>query len=149
MKTLVVYDSAYGNTEIIARAIGDAIPGDVCVTKVSEADASDLKSLNLLIIGSPVYAGRATQPIQAFMRSIPDGSISCVNTAAFDTRISGWFARLFGRAAPRMSRTLKAKNGKEALAAEGFIVLGKEGPLKEGEFERAAAWAKEIVKDIE
>ena len=75
MKTLVVYDSAYGNTEIIARAIGDAIPGDVCVTKVSEADASDLKSLNLLIIGSPVYAGRATQPIQAFMRSIPDGSI--------------------------------------------------------------------------
>ena len=29
MKTLVVYDSVYGNTEEIAKAIGDAISGEV------------------------------------------------------------------------------------------------------------------------
>jgi hypothetical protein len=33
MKTLVVYDSVYGNTESIARAIGDAVGGEVEVLR--------------------------------------------------------------------------------------------------------------------
>jgi flavodoxin len=41
MKTLVVYDSVYGNTEIIARAIGDAIPGEVKVVRVAQVNEED------------------------------------------------------------------------------------------------------------
>jgi hypothetical protein len=32
------------------------------------------------------------------------------------------------------------------VPGEGFFVNGKEGPLKEGELERAASWAKELSK---
>ena len=51
MKAVVVYDSVYGNTEIIARAIGEALPGEVPVLRVGEVDAGDLQTLDLLIIG--------------------------------------------------------------------------------------------------
>ena len=36
MRTLVVYDSLHGNTEMIARAIGSAISGEVEVRRVTE-----------------------------------------------------------------------------------------------------------------
>jgi flavodoxin len=36
MKALILYDSLYGNTEKIARAIGSAITGEVKVLRVGE-----------------------------------------------------------------------------------------------------------------
>ena len=48
MKTLVVYDSVYGNTEIIARAIGDAIPGEVQVLRVGRVNAAAWETVDLL-----------------------------------------------------------------------------------------------------
>ena len=87
MKALVVYDSTYGHTEKIARAIGEAIGGQVL--RVGEVSPADLKGYELLIIGSPTHGGFYTP--------------------------------------------------------EGFFVLGVEGPLMEGELERAACWAGETA----
>jgi flavodoxin len=73
MKTLVVYDSAYGNTEKIARAIGGAIPGETQVRRVAEVSSAELVSLDLLIVGSPTYwmvFNRARLKIFASRRSI-------------------------------------------------------------------------------
>ena len=53
MKTLVVYESLNGNTEKIAKAIGEAIKEDVRVLSVGAASSSDLQSIDLLIVGSP------------------------------------------------------------------------------------------------
>jgi len=39
---------------------------------------------------------------------------------------------------------LAKKGASTPLAAEGFFVNGKEGPLKDGELERAGAWAKSL-----
>ena len=38
MKTLVVYDSLYGNTRTIAQAITDAIPGEVNLVHIGEVE---------------------------------------------------------------------------------------------------------------
>jgi flavodoxin len=65
MKTLVVYDSVYGNTEIIARAIGDAIPGEVQVLRVGQVNAGDPETVDLLIIGSPTHGTMPTEPVQS------------------------------------------------------------------------------------
>ena len=56
MKTLVVYDSLYGNTRTIAQAIGDAIPGEVEVLQVGDVNASELEAYDLLIVGAPIRA---------------------------------------------------------------------------------------------
>jgi flavodoxin len=42
MKTLVVYDSLYGNNETIAQAIGETLSGEVEVLHVDDANASRL-----------------------------------------------------------------------------------------------------------
>ena len=75
--------------------------------------------------------------------------------AAFDTRISikdinnpllSTLVKLFGYAAEPIAKKLQGKGGVLAAAPEGFIVKGTEGPLKEGELERASGWAQEILK---
>lgn len=146
MKTLVVYDSVHGNTEKIARAIGEAITGDVRVLRVGEVSSPELETFDLLIVGSPTHGGRPTKAIQDFIKKAPVTVFEGTNVAAFDTRIPSRLARIFGYAAGRIARSLKSKGGNLVVPPEGFFVEGTEGPLKEGEVERAAGWAKEIVK---
>ena len=146
MKTLVVYDSAYGNTKKIAESIGAAIAGDVKVVSAGEADLSGLKSPDLLIVGSPTYGGRPTPAMHGFLDKIPKGSLKGINVAAFDTRLPSKWVKLFGFAAGRIDGSLKSKGGTPVVPPEPFFVKGREGPLLDGEKERAAAWAKEITK---
>jgi hypothetical protein len=67
---------------------------------------------------------------------------------SFDTRNGTHLAKLFGYAAGRIAAILEEKGGSLAVPPEGFIVDGKEGPLKKGELERSGLWAKEIVKSL-
>ena len=143
MKVLIVYDSVYGNTEKIAKAVGDAITGEVKVLRVGEVNSSELKTFDLLIVGSPTQGGRPTLAIQEFLK-IPEPIIRGVNVAAFDTRLSTRLVGIFGYAAVRIADSMKRNGGTLIASPEGFFVEGKEGPLKEGELERAARWAKEI-----
>lgn len=68
--------------------------------------------------------------------------------AAFDTRLPAKWVKIFGYAADRIGDSLKRRGGKLAAPPEGFFVEGTIGPLKEGEPERAAGWAEEIVKKL-
>ncbi len=144
MKALIVYDSQYGNTEKIARAIGSAIAGEVKVVRVGEADPAAIVGPDWIIVGSPTQGGRATKPLQEFLNKIPAGALNGKKAAAFDTRIPSAWVKIFGFAAGRIGRALKGK-GANVIAAEGFFVKGTKGPLKEGELERAAAWAKGLT----
>lgn len=146
MKVLIVYDSVYGNTEKIAKAIGDAITGEVKVLRVGGVNSSELKTFGLLIVGSPTHGGRPTSAIQDFLKEISEPVIRGISVAAFDTRLTTRLVRIFGYAAGRIAKSLKRNGGTLIASPEGFFVKGKEGPLKEGELERAARWAKEITK---
>lgn len=146
MKTLVVYDSVHGNTEKIAKAIGDAITGEVQVLRAGEVNPAEVKVFDLLIVGSPTHGGRPTEAMQDLLRKIP--ALQGTSVAAFDTRLSTILVRLFGYAAPRIADSLKKKGGTLIGTPEGFFVEGGEGPLKAGELERAAVWAKGIAEGI-
>jgi len=155
MKALVIYDSYFGNTERIAQAIGNALgsPEDVEILRVGNLKPEQLTGLELLIVGSPTRAFKPTPAITNLLRSIPTNGLSGVKVAAFDTRfpadmgpaILRFLAGLFGYAAKPISDRLRKKGGKLALPAEGFLVEGAEGPLKEGELERAADWARQVM----
>lgn len=143
MKVLVVYDSVYGSTEKIARAIGSAINGEVKVLRVGEAKPADVDALDLLVIGSPTQGGRPTQAMQDFLTKIDAKGIS---VASFDTRMTAKWVKIFGYAAGKIADSLKKKGGNLVASAEAFYVTGGKGPLKEGELERAASWGKELEK---
>lgn len=153
MRSLIIYDSLYGNTEKIARAIGQGLPDDVDVKHVSQGETLGLTGYDLLVVGSPVHGGRPTPAIEAFVRRLPAGTLVGMRVAAFDTRFEaqtrGAGLRLLMSviryAAPRIARDLLKKGGELAGEPEGFIVEQKEGPLKQGELERAVSWAATLV----
>jgi flavodoxin len=145
MKTLVVYDSLYGNTEQIAKAIGGAVEGEVNVVKVGEADAAGLDAYDLIIVGSPTQGGRHTKAMQAFLDIVPADALKSKKVAAFDTRAKAKWVKIFGYAAPRIAGALKDKGGDLLAPGEAFLVKATRGPLVDGEVERAAAWVKALV----
>jgi flavodoxin len=145
MKAHVIYDSLYGNTKIVAEAIGDAIPGEVEVLHVGEASASELSGYDLLIVGAPTHGGRASEPARGFLDQIQPRALEGIKVGGFDTRFEHKLARLLGFAAPKIAKALRKKGGTLAGPPGDFYVTGGEGPLKEGELERAAAWAKGLV----
>jgi flavodoxin I len=147
MKTLIVYDSVYGNTEKIARAMAEAIipPDEVKVLRAGEANPPELTSIDLLIVGSPTHGGRPTPAVQEFLNKVDQPSLEGINVTTFDTRATSKFTRIFGYAAGRIAGHLKRKGGTLIASPEGFFVTGTKGPLKEVELERAAGWAKGIL----
>jgi flavodoxin len=157
MKALVAYDSAYGNTEQIARAIGQALgpEEEVKVLRVGDVTPQQTSGLTLLVVGSPTQKFSPTGATTRLLKSIPDGSLRGVKVAAFDTRITeaeverikilNFFVKIFGYAAEPIASRLEKKGGEQVAAPAGFYVAGTEGPLLDGELDRAAAWAKEIA----
>ncbi len=160
MKALVVYDSAYGNTEKVAQAIGQALgpAEDVQVVRVGETSPEQLAGLTLLVVGSPTQKFSPLGTTTSFLKSIPDSGLRGVKVAAFDTRfpqskieevgILAFFVRIFGYAAEPIAKRLQKKGGQLAVPPEGFYVSDTEGPLVEGELERAADWARQIVASL-
>lgn len=157
MKTIVIFDSIYGNTKAIAESIAQGIVGDVRILNVKDADISELNNLDLLIVGSPTHGGRPSKDTKVFLDSIPKNALKNIRVAAFDTGISqegkGFFMRtiinIFNYAAKPISRNLEKKGGIVIAEPDGFIVEGREGPLKPGELERATRWAREISQKLD
>ncbi len=155
-KVLVIYDSVFGNTAKVAEAIGKALEGssEVEVKHVKDVDITTLKTYDILFVGSPTRGFRPTEGIQDFLKNLSKDMLESVQTAAFDTRIapsdikSGFLrfiVKLGGYADKVIARKLAKAGAKEAIASTGFAVKDTEGPLKEGELERAAAWAEGAV----
>ena len=153
MKTLIIYDSVYGNTQKIAQAIGDNLTGEVKVVQVGSINASEVSSFDLIIVGSPVHGGRATPAIDAFLKQLPAHSLEGKSVAALDTRFEAEeqgiglriLMNVIRYAAERIARELTKKGGSLVAEPEGFIVEQKEGPLRQGELERAGHWAKSMM----
>jgi len=160
MKALVVYDSVFGNTEKVAQAIGQALgsPEDVKVVQVSDAKPEQLVGLTLLIVGSPTRQFSPTGATTGFLKSIPKHGLKGVKVAAFDTRFTesaiekvrtlAFFVKIFGYAAKPIADRLQKKGGEMVVPPEGFYVGDTEGPLLEGELERAADWARQVIATL-
>ena len=155
MKTLIVYDSYFGNTEQIARAIAAAFDPGEClgVIRVDEVVPEQLAAADLLIAGSPTRAFRPSDGTRAFLKNLPAGALAGRSVAAFDTRLDAeqapsallkFLVKLFGYAAKPIAGGLAKKGGRVVAEPEGFLVDGSEGPLPEGELERAENWARSV-----
>ena len=154
MNILIIYDSFFGNTEKIAFAMRDALQGSATVQciRIHEVVPEKLNDIDLLIVGSPTRGFRPTKPIVQFLDKLPADILKNVKVAAFDTRIDvakvnsrflHFMVRIFGYAAQPIAGRLSRKGGTMGASPEGFIVKESEGPLKDGELERAYKWAKE------
>jgi hypothetical protein len=164
MRALVVFESAFGNTESIARAIAEGLANhvhvDVLAVDVAASDVSD--DIDLLVAGGPTQGfslsrqgTRETAAKQA-ATGLPPGRIGLREwlaalpaareealAATFDTRFDKphWIT---GSAARVAAKRLRAHGYRIIAAPESFFVTGTAGPLREGELERARDWGASL-----
>ena len=140
MKSLVVYDSNFGNTKLIAETIANEL--HTIALSVKDTSKTDLKDIELLIVGSPINGWRPTQKIIDWLHTLTKAQMNDVNAAGFDTRITKFF---HGDAAGKITTMLKRAGANIVNNPKGFFVEGKEGPLLKGEQAKAKEWAKILI----
>jgi len=160
MKAIVVYESHWGNTATVARAIAEGLGSGTQALTTDEATGTAMTGVELIVCGAPVIAfslagGNARKQIAGDSKAPtpPDVSHPLMRewldalapgsgrAAAFETRI-WWSPR--GATGTIESKLRKAGYPK-LTKAERFIVAGSYGPMKEGELERARAWGAKLA----
>jgi flavodoxin len=165
VKAVVVYESLWGNTAAIARAIAEGIGDGAQVLSTAEATPDALADTDLIVAGAPVLAFHmssdriratiAAQPepgapmpdlshpsLQSWLETLAPGTAPC---AAFDTEVRG----PFGKAAPTIAKALQTKGYHLLEPGQGFVVSGKYGPLRAGELQRANHWGERLRGQVE
>jgi flavodoxin I len=157
MQTVVIYDSQYGNTEQIARAIAGGLgeDGSVEVLAASEVVGRPLERPDLLLVGGPTQRHGMSPTLRTFLESLPRDSLRSTRAATFDTRYH-MAAVLSGSAASQAAGHLRRAGCQLVAAPESFFVERDRPPkdekrrhglerLEPGELERAAEWGRRLA----
>jgi flavodoxin len=149
MQSVVIYDSEYGNTQALAEAIAAEleIAGTVQIQNARTGTVALPSDLGLLVVGGPTQAHGVTPPLRTQLDSLTSHRLQGVAAATFDTRARGP-RFLTGAASRGIASRLEHKGANLVLEPESFLVDGKEGPLVEGELERARAWARSVLAEL-
>jgi len=146
MTSAVVYESRYGNTARVARAIAAALEagGPVRVVEAADPAAFDVAGVDLLVLGGPTEGHGVSETLRARLAQLPPAALAGVAAAAFDTRVN-WPGFLMGSAAKGLAKTLERLGARLIAPPESFLVKGgKPDRLVDGEAERAGAWASRL-----
>ena len=144
MHALVVYDSKFGNTKIIADTVGEVIGGQV--VSVSNFSPELLSNVDILVVGSPIHGWHASEAASSFLAHLEKSELKGKFVAAFDTGFQSSFS---GNAAAKIMKTLKKAGGVPLISTHKFIVEHSEGPLGPNEIENAKEWAHELKTQYE
>ena len=156
---VIVYDSVFGNTKKIAEALQDGFTElNACCRLVhaSEVDDTTFVGTDLLVFGSPTRAFRPTPSMMSLINSktilLDSKSIAVFDTRLDVTTIKSKFFRSFlnkmGYADAFLRKKLLKRKAIVINETQGFFVTGSEGPLREGELERAFIWAHELLEKV-
>lgn len=166
-QALVVFESMFGNTQVIARSIADGLAPRMRVelVEVGAAPTALDGDVELLVVGGPTHAFGMTRPetrqsasqqserglvsrgvgLREWLSMLPEDS-QHVAVATFDTRIAR--PRLPGSAAAKAGKLLRRLGYRFVVPPTSFYVEGTTGPLVGGESERARRWGEELAAAI-
>jgi len=165
LKAVVVYESLWGHTAAVARAIAEGLGPEARALTTAEATTDVVAGADVIVAGSPVLGftlptekmregvrsnpGKAPAPpdlshpsMRSWLDALPDGH---GHGAAFDTQVRG----PFGSAAPKIAEALDKAGYSPLGKPVGFVVAGRFGPLRDGELERARDWGAELARTLQ
>jgi hypothetical protein len=167
MKSIVVYESYWGNTAAVAKAIAEGLGSDARAMSTTEAKGEALAGAGLIVAGSPIIAfhlpsektrsdmaakpdKKAPSPpdfshpsMRSWLESLPQNS-GGVRAAAFETG----FKLSPGGAAGTILKILQGLGYESFAKKQRFLVNSSYGPMREGELDRAKAWGAELAKGL-
>lgn len=159
MRAIVVYESHWGNTEEVARAIAEGIGPEARALNTDEATASIVADADLVVAGAPIMAfglpsdamiqnagkdpkapapGDISHPsLRSWLESLPPSRAAA---ASFETKLR-WSP---GGATGAIDERFHDAGFRTIAKAQKFWVTTPYGPLRNGEVERARAWGSEL-----
>lgn len=165
MRALVVYESMFGNTEEVARAIGEGIGASMHADVIEVGAAPDTvpADVTLLVVGGPTHAFSMSWPttrrdaaqraatvvsrdrgIREWLGSLPAATTDTEATT-FDTRVT---SRVTGSAARAASHRLDRLGYRLTAAFTSFRVADVTGPLVDDEVDRARDWGRALGVEV-
>ncbi len=161
MKAVVIYESLWGNTAAVARAIAEGLGPDARALSTGEATPQALEGADLVVAGAPLLGFRlptegmrestrkearppdlSSPSMRSWLGAIPRGH---ARSAAFETRFR-WSP---GSAAGAIDKGLQAAGYARLAPPAKFLVQGKYGPLRDGELDRARAWGASLARAMQ
>ena len=161
MRAFVVYESMFGNTEKVARAVAEGLGAGMDVELQDVATATLGGPVDLIVAGGPTHAfslsststrtkaklqgatrGSERIGLREWLGMLPAATRG-QSFAAFDTR-SERVRRLPGSAAAKAAR-IALRLGYAPVGRQSFFVVGSTGPLVDGEIERAKVWGARLA----
>ncbi|MET4639198.1 hypothetical protein [Mycetocola sp. 2940] len=164
MRALVVFESIWGNTEEVARAVAAGLGGDrIDVVDTASAPAVIEPDVDLVVVGGPTHAfSMSTAATRESARKqgaerVPERGIRewieaqpspghAIPVATFDTRVVT--PRLPGSAAKKAMKRLVRLGFRAVAKPETFGVHGYSGPIADGELERARRWGEDLARQL-
>jgi len=146
-KAIVIYESKYGNTKLVAETIIEGLRGvsgvDVVLSEVKEVDLNQLAEFDAILVGSPNHMGSATRSIRKFIDRLGKLNLEGKLAAVFDTYLGGDFEK----AVKKMEKQISKKVLGLKLAAPGLSIRveGMKGPITEGELPKCKEFGAKIA----
>ena len=147
-KAIVIYHTQFGNTEKIAKSLASGMGEqgvEVDCIKVEEVNIEKLTEYDLLAIGGPTVAFGVSPPIKSFLEKLESMPFKGKKAYAFDTSMQ---LRWAGSAGKGIENRLKRIGMSIVKPYSSAIVMGKEGPLKDGMEEKSKQIGIEIARLI-
>jgi flavodoxin len=149
-RAIVIYDTKFGNTEKIARALARGMEKQgikVDCVKADEVDIDKLVEYDFLVIGGPTHGFGVSRPMKAFLEKLRSVDLEGKKAFAFDTKIkASWLA---GSAGKGIEKTLERLGMSIVKPHSSAIVKATKGPLKEGMEEMFEQIGGEIAESIQ
>ncbi len=146
-KVIVVYESKYGNTKLVAETIIEGIREvsgiETVLSELKEVDLNQLVEFDAILVGSPNHIGRATRSIKKFIDKLGNLNLEGKLAAVFDTYIG----KDFEKAVKKMEKQISEKVPGLKLATPGLSirVKGMKGPIAEGELPKCREFGTKIA----
>jgi len=148
VKVIVVYESKYGNTKLVAETVIKGmreVQGvETLLNELKEVDLNKIAEFDLILIGSPNHYGGPTKSVREFIDKLEKLNLDGRHFAVFDTYLGKGF---FEKAAKKMEKRISEKvPGLKQIAPRlSIAVQGSKGPIVEGEFPKCREFGKKIA----
>ena len=140
MRALIVFDTRYGNTEKIAKALQaglDEVGVQSDCANVRDVAPSSLDQYDLVCIGGPTQNRSASEAMEDFLESLKGVDLSGKSALAFDTRRD---SALAGSASKRIEDALRKLKMRIVGPRESAIVVSSGPERRKDEFEDKDEW---------
>ncbi len=150
VKVIVVYESKYGNTKLVAETIAEGmreVEGvETIVSEVKEVDLKKIADFDAILVGSPNHMGGPTGGIKRFIGKLGKLPLEGKLFAAFDT----YMGRSFEQATKKLEKRISEKVPGAKLAAPGLSIRvdTMKGPISEGELPKCKEFGNKIATQI-